>query len=138
MNSLWILGYGPVLVDMQFLLDYKRLAMSFDGVDMPSDCREGIRLLYETLGHKYFTYTKYMNQTLGNFGYKALKHITDGHVIVNMPTIRVKASSRPSRIVFSFQCNILDEKLNPINTYSVVVRMNMETYHTTVDCRVYK
>ena len=33
---------------------------------------------------------------------------------------------------------ILDEKLNPISTYSVDVCMNMDTYHTTVDCWVYK
>ena len=78
-----------------------------------------------------------MNQTLGNFGYEELK-ITDHHIIVDMPTIRIKACSSRSEIVFSFHCNVLNETLTPINTYDVEVKMNMATYNITVDCRVYK
>ena len=140
MNSLWILGHGPLLVDLQFVVDYERLNknMTFNGLYMPTDCREGVRLLYETLDVKYFTYTKYMNQTLGNFGYEELKKITDHHIIVDMPTIRIKACSSRSEIVFSFHCNVLNETLTPLNTYDVEVKMNMATYNITVDCRVYK
>jgi len=140
MNSLWILGHGPLLVDLQFVVDYERLRkhMTFNDVNMPADCREGVRLLYETLGVKYFTYTKYMNQTLGNFGYEAVKKITDHHIIVDMPTININASSHRSEIVFFFHCNVLNKSLTTINTYDVEVKMNMTTYNITVGCRVYK
>ena len=134
MDSVWILGYGPLLVDSQFVVDYKRLNMAFNGTDMPNDYREGIRLLYDTLGAKYFTYTKYMNQTLGNHGYHVLKTITTDHVIVDMPTIRVNACSVRSEITFSFFCNILNEDLISICAYYVTVKMSMETYNITVDC----
>lgn len=138
MHSLWILGYGPLLVDSQFIVDYKRLQMTFDGKIMPSDVREGVRLLYDKLGVKYFTFTKYMNQTLGNYGYEAIKKLTDDHVVVNMPSIRVHACSIQCSIQFSFVCNILNSSLQPIHLYFVQVTMNMKTYKITVDCRVYK
>lgn len=138
MKSLWILGYGPLLVHPQFLVDYKRLKMTFNDVSMPSDCREGVRLLYDTLGVKYFTYTKYMNQTLGNYGYKVLKRITNNHIIVEMPSTRVHASSHDSKILFLFRCNVLDNQLKVVNKYFVEVCMDMKCYQITVDCRVYK
>ena len=138
MKSLWILGYGPLLVHPQFLVDYKRLKMTFNGVYMPTDCREGVRLLYDTLGVKYFTYTKYMNQTLGNYGYQVLKRITDNHIIVDMPSIRVHASSHHSKIYFLFRCKVLDQHLTLTNKYFVEVCMDMECYRITVNCRVYK
>ena len=138
MKSLWILGYGPLLVDPQFVVDYNRLNMKFNGVDMPNDCRDGVRLLYETLGVNYFTYTKYMSQTLGNYGYHMLKRITSNHIIVDMTSIRVNAFSIPMEIVFSFRCKLLNQCLTPIKKYSVKVCMNMDSYQITADCRVYK
>lgn len=136
MNSIWILGYGPLLVDKQFAVDYNRLKMEFDGVAMPTDCREGLRLLYDTLGTRYFTYTKYMNQTLGNYGYHVLKRITENHIIVDMSSIRIRACT--SYIRFSFSCGELNVFLATIKKYAVEVCMDMQTYTITVDCRVYK
>jgi len=139
MKSLWILGYGRLLVDAQFLLDYSRVRMQFNGLDMPMDIREGVRLLFDTLDRNYYTYTKFMNQGIGNYAYERLKQITsDPHLIVDMSTLRIKAFSTDSLVSCVFRCHGYDLHLKKNKTYHVVAKVNLENYITTVKCRVYK
>ena len=139
MKSLWILGYGRLLVDAQFLLDYSRVSMRFNGVAMPVDIREGVRLLYDTLDRNYYRYTKFMNQGIGNYAYTRLKNITsDPHLIVDMPTLCIKAFSTDSVVSCDFRCHSYDLHLKKKKTYLVTARINLENYIITVKCRVYK
>lgn len=139
MKSLWILGYGRLFVDTQFLLDYSRVSMRFNGVVMPVDIREGVRLLYDTLDRDYYRYTKFMNQGIGNYAYTRLKNITsDPHLIVDMPTLRIIAFSTDSLVSCVFRCHSYDHHLKKKKTYRVMAKINLENYITTVKCRVYK
>ena len=139
MESLWVLGYGPLLVDSQFVVDYRRLRMLFDGHPMPPDTREGVRLLYDTVGRQYYVYTKYMNQTLGNYGYMIIRQIYSyPHMIANMPSIRIHGFSNKKCIQCTFQCDGYNNDLQKENTYLVTVTLDLRSYIYTVSCRVYK
>lgn len=139
MKSLWILGYGPLLVDTQFCSDYQRVIMTFDGAPMPADMREGVRLIYDTVGRNYYVYTKFMNQTLGNFGFMRVKGIQScPHIIVDMPTYRVHGFSKDQRVQCTFCCHGFDSNLKKQTTYHVKVTLDLQKYIFTVGCRVYK
>jgi hypothetical protein len=139
MKTLWILGYGRVLVDSQFLLDYSRVNMCFDAVAMPSDVREGVRLLYETMDRDYYVYTKFMNQTVGNHTYECTKSfLSCPHVVVSMPTLQINGWSRPFTVDCMFRCHGYDINLQKKNTYVVRAYVDLKNYTVTVKCRVYK
>ena len=139
MKSLWILGHGRCFVDSQFVLDYSRVTIFFDHAPMPSDVREGVRLLYEKLDENYYIYTKFMNQTIGNYAYKQVKNVTVApHLVVTMPTLRVHALSTSKKVHVIFLCCGYDINLNKKSTYHVSAYVNLRNYTTTVKCRVYK
>lgn len=139
MQSLWVLPYGPLLVDKQFVVDYNRLKLHFDNELMSMDIRVGVRRLYEVLGSQYYTYTRFMNQTMGNMGLQMLRNITiERHLIPVSSSFRVYGLSVPKRIGCTFRCDGLDSDLKKKNAYQLHVTFDPITYVVTLEAVVYK
>jgi len=98
-ESIWIIGIGPVLVNKQFKLDLHRLypAITFNDAILPNNIYDSIRLLYDTCGIHYYSYTKYLNQTMGNFMMEHLSKLYPNKHIIRIPhTYKVNAYYKPT------------------------------------------
>lgn len=98
-ETIWIIGVGPVLVHKQFKLDLHRLypAITLNDVILPKNVYDSIRLLYDTCGIHYYAYTKYMNQTMGNFMMEHLSKLYPNKHIIRIPhTYKVNAYYKPT------------------------------------------
>lgn len=82
MNTIWILGIGPLIVHRLFLQDVKRLDIFINNVLMPKNEYIVLEYLYKLFGNKYLFYTKYISQRLGNKVFNELKEqYDDKHLI---------------------------------------------------------
>lgn len=64
----WIVGHGPVLVHKQFCVDIGRNSQyRLNNRPLSNDMYDAVREIYETCGIHYYQYTKWINQTMGNF-----------------------------------------------------------------------
>lgn len=95
--TLWILGLGPVIVNKQFVNDIGRREVNWylNGHTIPKDPRQALQRLYEDCGEKYYLFSKYMNQTLGNMMYEHIKrmHWQHGHILQVKNTYVISAIS---------------------------------------------
>lgn len=68
MDSLWIMAYGPVIVNKQFIVDIPRLhpRVTLNKNTLSNNVYKSLQHLYDICGIHYYMYTKYMNQTIGN------------------------------------------------------------------------
>ena len=68
MDSIWIMSYGPVLVDKQFIVDIPRLhpRVSLNENTLSNNVYNSLQYIYDICGIHYYMYTKYLNQTMGN------------------------------------------------------------------------
>ena len=139
MELLWVIPYGPLIVDKQFVVDYNRLKLRFDNEFMDTDIRLGVRRLYEVLGSQYYIYTKFMNQTMGNMGLQMLRNITiEQHLIPISSSFRVYGSSLPKIIGCTLRCNGLDNNLKMKKAYQLHITFDPITYVVTFEAVVYK
>lgn len=138
LKRLWILGHGRVMVHQQFLVDYKRLTLFFDGNEMPCDVRDGVMLLLEKTGNMYYKFLKFMNQTIGNMAFEQLQKVTtDDHLVVRGRTFTVSAFSRPrSKVVCSFQCTGYNKMLLQTRLYRAHMEVDLDTYRTIFSCSI--
>lgn len=133
MKSVWVLGEGPVTVDKQFLTDYKRVNMTLNSKPMPRDTREGIRLLYDTCGTKYYMYTKYMNQTVGNMAIEILRKMyPHAHIVATKNSFVVEAYTRPHRVRCRLICNLHNDDLSVAGNVLVTLTFDLDSYLTTI------
>lgn len=76
-TTIWIIGLGPLVVHKQFIKDISRrnVIWTIDGIHIPLNPRDALLLLYERCSTKYFMFSKYMNQTLGNMMYEHVRNM---------------------------------------------------------------
>jgi len=115
-HIVWILGHGPVTIDKQFLLDIPRSKSVFtiNGMPLPNNVFEAVRMLYDICHIQYFIYTKYMNQTMGNLMILYLQKIYPVETYTIVPyrnTYRVDAYYTESvrKIVGKMICRVLED-----------------------------
>lgn len=120
-TSLWILGYGPVLVHKQFVLDVPRCSMRLNGLRVPKNPYDATRLIYDVCGHHYFIYSKMMNQTLGNHMVASLQRITSSYIFPVQRTYQVSALYNKDNLSISATMVITvdGKRLLCTNTYDI-------------------
>ena len=61
MDSIWIMSYGPVLVDKQFIVDIPRLhpRVSLNENTLSNNVYNSLQYIYDICGIHYYMYTKY-------------------------------------------------------------------------------
>ena len=79
----WIVGHGPVLVHRQFCIDIVRqLRVSLNGHRLSPDLYCAVQRIYETCGVHYYQYTKWLNQSMGNFMVEQVQRAFGDHCVV--------------------------------------------------------
>lgn len=135
MQYIWILGLGPILVDKQFVVDYRRLKLFLNNDPMPDDIREGLRRLYETCDNHYFSYTKYMNQTMGNCTFQMVKNLTQiPHLLPKLP-FTIHADTEAETVTMKLHFDLLDENLKSYGHLNTSLVINMVTYQKRLAIR---
>lgn len=131
---MWILGEGPCMVHRQFLTDYKRIPMYLDGTKMPDCPREGVRLLMEKAKQKYYMYTKYMNQTVGNMSMDVVKSMYPNlHLIQMKNSFRINAETLESQsVTASLMFQVYSKDLALVGCVSLTMRFDLTTYTTSI------
>lgn len=76
-RRIWILGHGPVVIHRQFELDIPRSKGRFklNNTILSDNVFTATRLVYDTCDIHYYQYTKYINQTMGNWMVMYLQRI---------------------------------------------------------------
>lgn len=82
-EQLWIIGHGMITTHRQFRTDIPRTRrVTINGRRIPREVYAAVLMLYETCGIRYYQYTKYMNQTLGNLTVARLQQVYGDMVVV--------------------------------------------------------
>lgn len=82
----WIVGHGPVLVHKQFCVDIPRnRRFRLNGRLLSTDVYTSVQHIYETCNIHYYQYTKWMNQSMGNFMVQELQRLFADVCIVPIP-----------------------------------------------------
>lgn len=102
--TLWIMGLGPVVVNQQFIKDISRrnVHWTLDNTDIPLDPRDALELLYDQCHNKYYIFSKYINQTMGNMMFE---HVKKMHWKGNITQVRnsyiIDAFTKPSNVIYA-------------------------------------
>lgn len=134
----WVLGFGRVCVHKQFMLDYNRITLYFDGKRMPQFVRDGLLLLLEKTGRDYYAFTKFMTQTIGNMSFETLRKLTsDEHLVLQRDTYKVIGTTVPNATVScTFTCDAYNKNLVKTKTFYVKSTIELKTYDLTFHCTI--
>jgi len=128
--TLWILGLGPVIVHQQFVKDIYRREVNWylNGHCIPKDPRKALQRIYEDCGDKYYIFTKYINQTMGNMMYDHVKRMHwQAHVIPVKNTYVISALSNDQNVIKAkIHFDLFDSQLKRSNTICVISMYNID------------
>jgi hypothetical protein len=104
----WILGVGRLLFDKQFTLDINRMRhITINGLRVRSNMHDVARYLYHATKHRYFLYSKYMNQGIGNVVVQELQCLLDLLVVPVQKSLRMVVDTRSGTVGSSMVVRIL-------------------------------
>ena len=137
MDSIWIMSYGPVLVDKQFTNDMRRLHpnITLNDIVLPKNIYESLQQIYDTCHIHYFLYTKYLNQTLGNLMTKYIQKITyNKHILPLSHTYKVNAVYKPftKYIQAKMLVKLIDNHLKYIKTIRIECLYSIDDDRTII------
>lgn len=135
--TVWILGLGPVLVHQQFIKDISRRQVNWylNGHCIPTEPRTALQRIYEDCGDKYYIFSKYINQTMGNMMYDHIKRMHwQGHVIPVKNTYIISAISnqQENSIKAKIHFDLFDLEFKRSNTICVVSMYNINKTEITI------
>ena len=139
METLWVLGIGPILTDAQFAKDiYRRDNKWFlNDMPLPKDPYDALRIIYEDCGTKYYIFTKYINQTMGNMMYEHVKRMHCNAPMTQVPkTYVIRAYSKPYQIYASIQFQKYDTKLRPDGRIDAECIIDIENDQTLIKVNI--
>jgi len=139
METLWVLGIGPILTASQFVKDIHRRDTRWylDDRPIPKDPYEALRIIYEDCGTKYYMFTKYINQTLGNMMYEHVRRMHCSKPMTQVPgTYVIRAYSSPYRIVARIEFQHFDTSLKPDGIIYAQCMVDIENDQTLIKVNI--
>lgn len=137
--TVWIMGIGPVLSNQQFIKDIGRRSVNWylNNRPLPWNDRDALQRLYEECGNKYYIFSKYINQTMGNMMYEHVKRMHWKDAIVQVPnTYVINATSKPCNKIFAeIYFNLFDENLKLCGKIHVISLFDIDVNQTTIKVR---
>ena len=134
--TLWIMGLGPVVVNHQFVKDiYRRnIHWTIDDIDIPLDPRDALELLYDYCGNKYYLFSKYMNQTMGNMMFEHVRQMHWRGVIRQVrDSYIIDALTKPTNVIYAqILFDLYDDCLKHCGRIHVISCMNLDKNQTTI------
>lgn len=134
--TLWIMGLGPVVVNHQFVKDISRrnVHWTIDDTDVPLDPRDALQLLYEYCGNKYYLFSKYMNQTMGNMMFEHVRQMHWRGVIRQVrDSYIIDALTEPFNIIYAqILFDLYDDSLKRCGRIHVISYMDLDKNQTVI------
>ena len=138
-TSIWVVGVGPIIVNRQFLVDIGRRAVEWylNGKSIPKDPRDALLLLYEDCGEKYYLFSKYMNQTMGNLMYEHVQRMHwSGAMSQVTDTYKIYAfSGKKNMIKAHLDLDLFDETLKRCGKLRVVSEFDIDKDTTLISVK---
>lgn len=104
----WILGVGRLLFDKQFTLDINRMRhITINGLRVRSNMYDVARYLYHATKHRYFLYSKYMNQGIGNAMVYELQRRLDDLIVPEQKSLQMRVDTKSGNICCTMVVKIL-------------------------------
>ena len=138
METRWILGLGPVIVDDQFIKDIGRRSVHWylNNKPLSKDPRDALLRIYENCGNKYYQFTKYISQTMGNMMYSHVHQMHWKGTMMQRPdTYIIRAYTNPNRVYASIHLDLYDEQLRRCGEVRVVSMIDLDTDQTRISVK---
>ena len=138
METRWILGLGPVIVDDQFIKDIGRRSVHWylNNKPLSKDPRDALLRIYENCGNKYYQFTKYISQTMGNMMYSHVKQMHWKGTMMQQPnTYVIRAYTKPNHVYASIHFDLYDEQLRRCGEVRVVSMIDLDTDQTRISVK---
>ena len=139
METLWVLGIGPILTDSQFVKDIYRRGNNWylDDRPLPKDVYDALQIIYEDCGTKYYIFTKYINQTMGNMMYEHVKRMHCKQPMTQVPnTYTIRAYSKSLRILARIEFQRFDALLKPDGIIEAECMVDIENDQTLIKVNI--
>lgn len=134
--TVWIMGLGPVLVHKQFVLDIGRRFVPWylNGYPIPLEVRPAIQRIYEDCGNKYFIFSKYINQTLGNLMADHVRRMHWRQHVVPVPNSYIISakSGTTNQIKATITFKLYDINLKDSGNIDVMCIFNIDKNETII------
>ena len=135
-EQLWIVGHGMITTYRQFRTDIQRARrMTINGRHLPPDVYAAVLILYETCGIRYYQYTKYMNQTMGNLiMFRLLQIYGDMILVPDSRSYTISACYTPveQSIVSTLTVNVYDTLMRVHITMLSSCKLNLHDDNITI------
>jgi hypothetical protein len=134
--TMWIMGLGPVLVHKQFVLDIGRRTVRWylNGYPIPLEIRPAIQRLYEDCGNKYFLFSKYINQTLGNLMCDHVRRMHWRQHVIQVPNSYIisATSGTTNQIKATITFKLYDVTMKDCGSMDVMSIFNIDKNETII------
>ncbi len=132
----WIMGLGPVVVNKQFVKDIGRrfVPWHLNGVPLPKDPSVALLRLYEECGNKYYSFSKYFTQTMGNMMYSHVKQMHwRGFLTAVKNSYKIRAYSKTCNQVYAeIDFQMFDENFRLCGRIRVVSMIDLDSHQTRI------
>lgn len=138
METRWILGLGPVIVDEQFIKDIGRRSVHWylNSNPLSKNPMKALLRIYEDCGNKYYQFTRYISQTMGNMMYSHVHQMHWKGVMMQQPdTYVIRAYTKPNRVYASIHLDLYDERLRRCGELRVVSMIDLDTDQTRISVK---
>ena len=135
----WIMGLGPVIVNKQFVKDIGRRSVRWylNDIPLPMRPRDALLRLYEECGNKYYSFSKYFTQTMGNMMYTHVKQMHWTGQLTQIPnTYIIRGYSDKGNQVFArIQFYMYDMQFRLCGRVAVLSMIDLDTDQTRISVK---
>jgi hypothetical protein len=132
----WIMGLGPVVVNKQFVKDISRRSVHWylNHEPLPQNPRDALLRLYEECGNKYYRFSKYFTQTMGNMMFSHVKQMHwKGHLTQIPNTYLIRGYSKKCNQVYAeIKFYMYDTGFRLCGRVRVVSMIDLDTDQTRI------
>jgi hypothetical protein len=130
------MGLGPVVVNNQFVKDIGRRSVHWylNYEPLPKKPRDALLRLYEECGNKYYSFSKYFTQTMGNMMYTHVKQMHWNGFLTQIPdTYVIRGYSKKCNQVYAeIKFYMYDTKFCLCGRVRVVSMIDLDTDQTRI------
>lgn len=132
----WIIGLGPVVVNNQFVKDIGRRSVHWYLNDLPLPKRptDALLRLYEECGNKYYSFSKYFTQTMGNMMYTHVKQMHWTGLLTQIPNTYVIRgySHKRNQVYAKIRFYMYDMQFRLCGRVAVMSMIDLDTDQTRI------
>tara|TARA_B110000008_G_C16970524_1_gene563736 strand:+ start:483 stop:914 length:432 start_codon:yes stop_codon:yes gene_type:complete len=132
----WIMGLGPLVVNTQFVKDIGRRSVPWylNGIPISKNPSDAMLRIYEECGFKYYSFSKYFTQTMGNMMYSHVQQMHWKGILTQVKdSYQIRAYSKKCNQVYAeILFDMFDRDFRRCGCILVVSMIDLDTNHTRI------